>query len=61
MPAPLDSLGAVCSRLFSANGEPACRPFGSTCLLASYDHNGPQLYMVEPSGVAHVRALALIS
>ena len=34
---------------------PACRPFGTVCLLAVYDHDGPQLYMIEPSGIAHVR------
>jgi len=27
------------------------RPFGVTCLIASYDENdGPQLYMIDPSG-----------
>eukprot|EP00245_Coleochaete_scutata_P006912 TRINITY_DN21739_c0_g1_i1.p1 TRINITY_DN21739_c0_g1~~TRINITY_DN21739_c0_g1_i1.p1 ORF type:complete len:251 (+),score=44.14 TRINITY_DN21739_c0_g1_i1:107-859(+) len=28
------------------------RPFGSSILLASYDSEGPELYMVEPNGVA---------
>jgi len=27
------------------------RPFGSSTIIAAMDHNGPQLYMVEPSGV----------
>lgn len=26
------------------------RPFGVSCLVAGYDHNGPQLYQVDPSG-----------
>jgi 20S proteasome subunit alpha 7 len=30
------------------------RPFGSSVLLGSYDHNGPALYMIEPSGTSWV-------
>ena len=26
------------------------RPFGISLLLAGYDHNGPQLYQIDPSG-----------
>jgi len=26
------------------------RPFGVSCLVAGYDHDGPQLYQVDPSG-----------
>lgn len=26
------------------------RPFGTSLLVAGYDHNGPQLYQVDPSG-----------
>merc|ERR1712072_830119 len=26
------------------------RPFGVSLLLAGYDHNGPQLYQIDPSG-----------
>jgi len=29
------------------------RPYGSAAFIATYDTNGPQLYLVEPSGVAH--------
>ncbi|XP_065832477.1 proteasome subunit alpha type-3-like [Oscarella lobularis] len=28
------------------------RPFGCSLLLGSYEHSGPHLYMIEPSGVA---------
>lgn len=28
------------------------RPYGSAALLASYDADGPALYLLEPSGVA---------
>jgi 20S proteasome subunit alpha 7 len=28
------------------------RPFGATALLGGVDHQGPQLYMIEPSGVS---------
>lgn len=31
------------------------RPFGSSAILGGYDRDGPQLYMIEPSGVAYVR------
>jgi 20S proteasome subunit alpha 7 len=30
-----------------------CRPYGSAALLATRDNNGPALYLLEPSGVAH--------
>ena len=30
------------------------RPFGASVLLAGYDYNGPQLYMIEPSGSSWV-------
>jgi 20S proteasome alpha/beta subunit len=30
------------------------RPFGSSAILGGYDRDGPQLYMIEPSGVAYV-------
>ena len=33
------------------------RPFGSSAILGGYDRDGPQLYMIEPSGVAYVRLL----
>ena len=26
------------------------RPFGVSVLLAGFDHNGPQLYQIDPSG-----------
>lgn len=29
------------------------RPFGSSVLLGSYDSNGPQMFMVDPSGIAY--------
>ncbi|GBF90613.1 proteasome subunit alpha type-3 [Raphidocelis subcapitata] len=29
------------------------RPYGTAGLLATYDEDGPALYLVEPSGVAH--------
>lgn len=29
------------------------RPFGVCTLLAAFDHNGPQLYMVDPAGTMH--------
>lgn len=29
------------------------RPFGASLLLAAYDSNGPQLYLIDPSGTAH--------
>ena len=32
------------------------RPFGTSTLLAVYDESGPQLYLVEPSGVSAVSA-----
>mmetsp|Transcript_36135 Transcript_36135/g.80415 ORF Transcript_36135/g.80415 Transcript_36135/m.80415 type:complete len:250 (-) Transcript_36135:623-1372(-) len=31
----------------------AFRPFGSTILLATYDQNGPQLHVVDPSGTSY--------
>jgi hypothetical protein len=30
------------------------RPFGASVLLASVDDDGPQLHMIEPSGVTYV-------
>lgn len=34
----------------------AVRPFGVSIILASNDpHNGPELYMIEPSGTSYVR------
>lgn len=30
------------------------RPFGCSVLLGVYDHKGPQLFMIEPSGVSYV-------
>ena len=30
------------------------RPFGVSTLLATYGKEGPQLYLVEPSGTMHV-------
>jgi hypothetical protein len=38
------------SLLFSCK----CRPFGAAAILGGYDRDGPQLYMIEPSGVAYV-------
>lgn len=32
------------------------RPFGVATLIAAYDRSGPQLYMIEPSGVYYVRS-----
>jgi len=29
------------------------RPFGVSTMIAGYDRNGPQLYMIEPSGVCY--------
>ncbi len=29
------------------------RPFGASILLASVDDDGPQLHMIEPSGIAY--------
>lgn len=29
------------------------RPFGASLLIAAYDKLGPQLYMIEPSGVCY--------
>ena len=31
------------------------RPFGSSAIIGAVDKEGPQLYMVEPSGVYWVR------
>jgi 20S proteasome subunit alpha 7 len=36
------------------------RPFGCSTLIGVYDHEGPQLYMVEPSGVCWVSSLSRI-
>jgi hypothetical protein len=35
------------------------RPFGSATILGGYDRDGPQLYMIEPSGVAYVCTFSL--
>lgn len=33
----------------------AVRPFGVSAILVAYDeHNGPQMYMIEPSGTSYV-------
>lgn len=32
----------------------AVRPFGIAVLLASYEDDGPHLYMIEPSGLSFV-------
>ena len=44
-------------RLWTLIGPCACssslqnlRGFGISLLLAGYDHNGPQLYQIDPSG-----------
>ncbi len=31
-----------------------CRPFGSSSIIRGYDMDGPQLYTIDPSGVAYV-------
>ena len=36
------------------------RPFGSSAILGGYDRDGPQLYMIEPSGVAYVRFITYL-
>lgn len=30
------------------------RPFGCGVILGGYDKDGPQLYMIEPSGISYV-------
>ncbi len=30
------------------------RPFGLSCILGAVDKNGPQLYVIEPSGISLV-------
>lgn len=35
----------------------AVRPFGSSVIIGSYDRSGPQLYLIEPSGVHYVRLM----
>ena len=32
----------------------AVRPFGSSVLISTYDDDGPQMCMIDPSGVSHV-------
>lgn len=32
----------------------AVRPFGCSAIIAGFDKSGPQLYMVDPSGVSFV-------
>lgn len=39
---------------FNGNNYWWCRPFGCGVILGGYDRDGPQLYMVEPSGVSYV-------
>lgn len=34
----------------------AIRPFGVSVILASYEHDQPKLYAIEPSGVSYVSA-----
>lgn len=35
----------------------AVRPFGSSLILGTYDpDDGPQMYMIDPSGVSYVRS-----
>ena len=29
------------------------RPFGVSCLVAGFNEDGPQLYQVDPSGIAY--------
>jgi 20S proteasome alpha/beta subunit len=31
------------------------RPYGCSVIIGAYDRSGPQLYMIEPSGVCYVR------
>lgn len=31
-----------------------CRPFGCGVIVGGYDRDGPQLYMIEPSGISYV-------
>lgn len=45
------ALGA--SNRASAAAAAAPRPYGAAGLLATYDEEGPALYLVEPSGIAH--------
>lgn len=38
----------------------AVRPFGVSAILVSYDqHNGPQMYMIEPSGRSYVSEILI--
>ena len=30
------------------------RPFGCSVMIGSYDSKGPQLYVIDPSGLCHV-------
>lgn len=32
----------------------AVRPFGCSVILAAYEADGPQMYMIDPSGVSYV-------
>lgn len=36
------------------------RPFGCGIILGGYDRDGPQLYMIEPSGISYVSWIAFI-
>lgn len=40
-------------QLYSLYGS--VRPFGTSVILGCVDKNGPQLYMIEPSGISWVR------
>ena len=35
----------------------AVRPFGCSVILAAYEADGPQMYMIDPSGVSYVSQL----
>ena len=36
------------------------RPFGCSVMFGCFDTDGPSLYMVDPSGIYHVRLIVLI-
>lgn len=37
------------------------RPFGVSTIVGGVDVNGPQLYIIEPSGISYVSALYFVS
>lgn len=37
------------------------RPFGVSTILGAVDKEGPQLYVIEPSGIAYVRSYSTYS